>query len=176
MFKRSTCDFVWVCPTCRDQIRAKQPKEDGLTELRKDTEKGNRRLASQLEAFQERLLKKVEDMMNRGPEARDIQATQPYRSSVVRTTKRKPPPPTTTTATTPEKPSQTPNRELKKNRQKIVQQEPSKRRTCRNDPRKGNLQNNATRLERRKSLGQTNRQMHHRRRNQQEERNMALPG
>jgi hypothetical protein len=68
-----------VCPTCRGQIQAKQPKEDGLTELRKDMEEVNRRLISQLEAFQERLLKKIEDMMNRGPEARDIQATQPYR-------------------------------------------------------------------------------------------------
>jgi len=89
--KRSICNLMWMCPTCRDQIQTKQPKEDGLSELRKDMEEANRRLTSQLEAFQERLLKKVEDMMNRGPEARDFQATQPHRSPVIRTTKRKPP-------------------------------------------------------------------------------------
>jgi hypothetical protein len=81
-----------MCPKCRDQLQAKQPKEDGLTELRKDMMEANRRLRSQMEAFQERLLKKVEDMMNRGPEARDIQTTQPHRSPGIRTTKRKPPP------------------------------------------------------------------------------------
>lgn len=46
-----------MCPTRRDQIQAKQPK-DCLTELRKDMEEANRRLKSQTEAFQERLLKK----------------------------------------------------------------------------------------------------------------------
>jgi hypothetical protein len=78
-----------MCPTCRDQIQTKQPKEDGLSELRKDMEEANR---SQLEVFQERLLKKVKDMMNRGPEVREFQATQPHRSPVIQTTKRKPPP------------------------------------------------------------------------------------
>jgi hypothetical protein len=52
ILKRNTCNLMWMCPTCRNQIQVKQPKEDGLTELRKDMEEANRRLTSQLEAFQ----------------------------------------------------------------------------------------------------------------------------
>jgi hypothetical protein len=92
IYSNETRATSYGCPPCRDQIQAKQPKDCSLTKLRKDMEEANRRLTSQLEAFQERLLKKVEAMMHRGPEVRDIQATQPYRSPVIRTTKRKPPP------------------------------------------------------------------------------------
>jgi phage-related minor tail protein len=62
----------------------KKPKEEGFTELRKDTEEANRRLARQLEVFQERLLKKTENMMNRGSEVRHSgHATARHRSSSV---------------------------------------------------------------------------------------------
>jgi len=141
-------------PTCRAQIQAEQPKENSLTELRKDMGEANRRLTSHLEAFQDRLLKKVEDMMHRGPEAKTFRphSRRGHRSSGQQTES----PPQRNHL----RHHQTPNRELN-SRHKINQQGPRKRRTHAKSPREGKPPNKATRLERRKTLGHTNRQMHH---------------
>jgi hypothetical protein len=157
ILKRNTCNLMWMCPTCRDRMQTKQPKEDGLTQLRKDMMETNKRLKSQMEMLQEQLLKIVEDMMNRGPEARDAQVPQPHRSPVIRTTKITPPPP---------RYHQTRNRELKKNRHKTNQQRHSKRRKRPKTPRKGEIINKDTRPEKKKSPRRSNNQRHHEGKNQ----------